>query len=118
MPTESSPRAGSFRTFAITILGITLALVPLALWVAWSPFVFLLVLAVCAASLALIVVLLGGRRVSTEDRDDSVRGRDQHTVSDEFVAEVHRIFPFTHHHRRTGTARFRGAMEKLRRLID
>lgn len=118
LPTQPPPQSGSLRTVAVTVLGVALALVPLALWIAWSTFVFTLVLVVCAASGALLVVLLGGERPLAGDRNDALGGHERQAVSDEFVAEVHRIFPLTHHHRRNGTARFRAAMKNLRRLID
>ena len=38
-------------------------------------------------------------------------------VDDRFYAEMHRVFPLVHHHSRRESARFRGAMQRVRRLL-
>jgi len=100
------------RATAETALGIVLAVVPLALWVAWSPAVLLVVVAAGAVSAALLVALWrlpDGAHAG---------GRASHAVvSDRFVEDMHRLFPLNYHHSRTGKARFRRTMEKLRRSI-
>ena len=92
-------------------------MVPLALWVAWTPSVFLLVLAVGAVS----IVLLGFLASRLPSRDDDSHGRDdaqdKPVLPDGFVEELHAIYPLTYHHARIGRSRFRHTMERLRRLI-
>jgi hypothetical protein len=96
-----------------TVLGVMLALVPMLLWVAWTPFLLAAVLAAGAISAALLVLL----HAAIGD-PDAPAGRDPRAaLPDAFVEEIHRIFPLTYHHSFTGADRFRRAMESLRRLL-
>jgi len=103
---------GWLRAAGELALGIVLALVPLALWVAWSPDMLLFVIAAGGVSAALLIVLWGP---SESGRIEE--GQPRTVVSDQFVEEVHRLFPLTYHHSRRGKLRFRRAMEKLRRMV-
>jgi len=94
-----------------TVLGIVLAAVPVAVWVAWSPLVLLIVLAAGCVCAALLVAL---SRLADAERARS--GEPMAFVSDQFVEEVHRLFPLTYHHSRKEKPRFRRAMDKLRRM--
>lgn len=100
-----------------TVLGITLAAVPVALWVAWTPLVFVGVLIVGAVSAALLILFLDHLHSAAGERADPSDARLGGAVPDEFVEEIHRIFPLTYHHGRIGRARFRRTMDKLRHLI-
>lgn len=96
-----------------TGLGIVLALVPLALWIAWSPVVLLAVLVtggVCAALLIAISALQDDAQAAQLDAARVV-------VPETFVEEVHRLSPLVYHHGLRERRRFRRAMEKLRRLM-
>jgi hypothetical protein len=98
----------------MTLLGLVLALVPLALWVAWSEIVLLMVVVIGAASAILLGILSDYRRLA----DDEPAGRaTRETLPEDFAAEVHRIFPLTYHHSRKPSARFRETMEKLRQMM-
>jgi hypothetical protein len=101
----------------VTVCGIILAGVPLALWIAWTPFGFLMVLTAGALSLVLLGVLLARLPPSVEDSDGRHDDQRRTRLSDEFVEEIHKIFPLTYHHSRIEPARFRRTMDKLRRLI-
>lgn len=100
-----------------TALGIVLALTPLALWIAWTAALvvwIMLVAVVCAMLLSMVESSLPSSR---NERD--VAGADGRVVlPEEFIAEVHRLFPLTYHHSRHETARFRQAMKRLSRLIE
>jgi hypothetical protein len=95
------------------LLGIVLAVTPLALWIAWTP---ALVLAVMAISLvgAVLLVVLNDR--SPEAQRGS--GEAPAPLPEEFIDEVHRLFPLTYHHTLVGNPRFERVMTRLRRLID
>ena len=96
---------------AETLLGLVLAATPVALWVAWEPEILVAVLAAalaCAALLVLLHRLQAGRDTQAWQRPE---------LPDQFFVEMHRIFPLVHHHRRTESARFRGAMRRVRRLL-
>jgi hypothetical protein len=109
--------AGSLRSIAASILGIILSVVPLALWVAWTETVLLVVVAVGAASAVLLVVLMEGEAPAP----DGSQAPRQHDVRpmfpDESVAEIHRVFPLTYHHSLRPRARFVRAMEKVSRRM-
>ena len=98
----------------MTICGILLALFPLALWVAWTPFVFAAIFAAGIASTALLLVLLARE---PEPREHG-RGSERPGVPESFIEELHGIFPLTYHHSRRGRARYRRAMARLRRELD
>jgi len=111
--TRLPAKGSSWRRAASEVaLGIVLAVVPLALWVAWSPAVFLIVVFSGGTCAALLIALWGR---SESEHGDAVESRA--VVSDQFVEEMHRLFPLTYHHSRKGKLRFRRTMEKLRRLV-
>lgn len=107
---------GQIRSIVATVLGILLAAVPLALWVAWSPVLFWGVLAAAGGCAALWLLLAEDRGPGSEDHPLPDETGKRTELSDEFVAEVHRIFPLNFHHSRIAKGRFRRAMEKLRTL--
>ena len=110
MTTDRAEILQGLTDFGVAALGIILAAVPLALWVAWSPGVYLAVLAVGGASAVLIIALVDWGRVETSDPSLARSGEPTAAVSDEFVAEIQRISPLTKTH-------YRGAMERLRQLL-
>lgn len=106
-----------FASIGVTVCGIVLAVVPLALWVAWSPNAFLLILVVCAVSVVLLGILVK-RLPPRNDGTDGQQDDDMKSVlPDGFVEEIHKIYPLTYHHSRIGRARFRRAMDRLRQMI-
>jgi hypothetical protein len=96
--------------YATALLGVILAATPLALWVAWSPAVLFLVLAVAIGSAGLLVLL------NQLDGQAAPAASGRVGLPEEFVAEVHELFPLTYHHSHRPAARFRRAMAKLSRL--
>jgi len=77
MPTQGLTSIG------VTALGIILAAVPLALWIAWTPGLFLVVLAVGWTSAVLIIVLVDGQRAAGDDRHALHGGESSTAVRDE-----------------------------------
>jgi hypothetical protein len=107
----------TLRSAAATILGATLAVVPLALWVAWTETILLAVVAIGAAS-AVLLVVLAERDAAIADGSRSEHHADARpTITDEAVAEIHRVFPLTYHHSLKPRARFLRAMERLARRM-
>jgi hypothetical protein len=110
---EGRALAGRVISTAMTVLGIVLALVPLALWVAWTEIMLMIVLAVAFVAAALLTVLAefeNNRAVEVNG------GRSREAFTEESIAEVHRIFPLVYHHSLNKNARFSGAMERVRHL--
>lgn len=118
MPAKRENWAEPLISIGLTGVGIILAVAPVALWVAWTPFVLLVVLTVIVVSAALFIVLYGCQHPAAEDQRVTPGNSSRAVLPDEFVEEIHRIFPLTYHHSRLETVRFRGAMERLRRLIQ
>jgi hypothetical protein len=109
--------AAHMRDIALTVFGLIVAVTPLALWVAWSESVFILVLAGSIGALALICVLVRGTRQPGDDERQTARpGHTQH-LSDESLAELSELGPFIYHHRRTGGPRFQSSMRTLKRKL-
>ena len=100
-----------------TILGLALAIAPLALWVAPTIRVFVTVLSVTTlafAGLCLLDVIRGERSLITRMRRfPRVRG-----LPDRFIAELLNLLPLTHHNRRPGDPVFQRKMEKLKSFLD
>ena len=105
--------AGALRA-AMVFLGIVLALTPIAFWVAWSEQGWLLVLAIGAAA---FIGLLVCHWLTEDDRPAASGKSDRAGVSDEFLAELSRMGPWTYHNRLTGHARFKKKMARLRKLL-
>jgi hypothetical protein len=99
-------------------LGIVLAVTPVTLWVAWSPSILFAAVAVAVISAMLLVLLNRHRGSAREELDaDAHVGGSRPVLPDGFVEEIHQIFPLTYHHSRSGPARFRRAMDRLRRPL-
>jgi hypothetical protein len=99
-------------TVAETGLGIVLALVPVALLVAWTPWIWVIVVAVGAVAAALLVAV--GYWLPHADEGASGAGPK---LPDEAIAAIHEVFPLTYHHSFRQPARFRRAMDALRRVL-
>jgi hypothetical protein len=109
--------ADRLRSFGMTVLGIVLSLVPPALWVAWSEEILLAVAATGVVSAVLLVLLSEFRNPDVGNGEAIVRANSRAVLTDESVAEVHRLFPLTYHHGRRQSARFRQGMQQVRQLI-
>lgn len=105
------------REVGLVALGLILAAIPLALWVAWSEAMLYGVLAVCALATALFVLLT--RVGSADDETPPVApNRDlRRTLSPEFISELQRLQPLTYHHRRLGDMRLWNKFRRLRALM-
>ena len=104
-----------FVDLARTTLGLFLVAVPLALWVAWSETAFFLVLAVGVAAAVLVCLLA---RVGEPKLEDGRNAGERIELTDQFVAELHRLFPLVHHHRRPGDSVFQRKMDRLKKLLS
>ena len=101
--------------FAMTVLGLVLVVMPLALWIAWSETVFSLVLAAGFVAAALFCVLARFGAAAADFQQE--RTDERKSLPDQFIAEMHRLFPLVYHHRRPGDSAFQRKMERLRKLL-
>lgn len=115
MPGDDNDAGSKGVSTAVTVLGMILLAVPLALWVAWSRAGFTIVLLTGLVSGILIVVLLCRQR--SADVTEANADNDSSAILEDLVKELHAIFPLTYHHSLNGHARFRRAMEKLRQRL-
>ena len=97
---------------ASTLLGVILAVTPVLLWVAWTDTVLFIVVAVAIVSAGLFVSL-----EERLHRPSDGPGVGNARLPDQFVDEIHQIFPLTYHHSMRPRAPFRQTMEKLSRMI-
>jgi hypothetical protein len=104
-------------SMATTVLGIVLCVVPLALWAAWNEAILLVVVSVGAIS-AVTLCLLSDFVTQGEDKPAYHHDAMRKIPIDDIVAEIHQIFPLTYHHSLIEKARFRRAMQKVRKLLQ
>jgi UDP-N-acetylmuramyl pentapeptide phosphotransferase/UDP-N-acetylglucosamine-1-phosphate transferase len=100
-----------------TVLGIVLAVTPVALWIAWTATLVVCIMLVAVVSAALFVLLTELLQQRARNRSGRESASSVVVLPDEFIEEVHRLFPLTYHHSRLETARFRRAMKRLSALI-
>jgi hypothetical protein len=99
-------------------LGMILAATPVALWIAWTATLVVCVMLVAIVSAALFVLLTERLRQRGQNQSGREGAGSGVILPDEFIEEVHRLFPLTYHHSRLETPRFRQAMKRLSRLIE
>jgi len=103
---------------AVAGLGIFLAVTPVALWIAWTAALVVWILLAAIVSAALLA-LLSDFLCEREQNRNGLAGADGRVIlPDEFIEEVHRLFPLTYHHSRLETPRFRQAMKRMSQLIE
>jgi len=103
---------------ALTGLGIVLAVTPVTLWIAWTATQVVGVMLVALASAVLFARLTDLLRRDAPKQGERENDGRNLVLPDEFIEEVHRLFPLTYHHSRHETTRFRQAMKRLSRLIE
>jgi hypothetical protein len=100
-----------------TVLGLVLAAAPLALWVAPTKSVFLIVILVTVSaivSLCLIDICQGEKIPLSR----LLRSKSTHGLTESFVVELHKHFPLTCHHRRLGDPVFRRKIDRLKKYLS
>ena len=106
--------ADGLITLTLVLLGLVLMATPLALWVAWTDTVLLLVLAAGITAGALYCVLV----YLEKPVGDGARSLRTRLLSDEAVADLQDLHPFIHHHQPSGGPKFLSAMRRLRKRLD
>jgi hypothetical protein len=109
--------AERLRSFAMTMLGLVLSFVPLGLWFAWTEAMLLAVVVIAVVSAGLIVLLSELQGPAAEELEALRQRAAREALTDEAMAEMHRLFPLTYHHGRRHAPRFQRAMEKMAQLI-
>ena len=105
---------GSLRICAVTLLGVVMAATPLALWVAWSQTVFILVLAVFAVAFVFFAILFGSDGSRDDDLGHGRRPPDSvEPLSDEFLSKLSNMGPWIYHNRLPGDPEFQRKIDTL-----
>ncbi|MGI9425682.1 MAG: hypothetical protein ACR2PA_21015 [Hyphomicrobiaceae bacterium] len=99
-----------------SLLGIVLAVAPLALWVAPTVPVFLMVL--CTTMSAVLgLYVLDVCRGETALARRLLQHRRPVALSDGFLVELLKLLPLTHHNRRPGDPEFQRKMDRLKQHL-
>ena len=109
--------AGNPTSMGLMVLGLTLMITPLALWVAWTETILLVVLAVGILAGVLYCLLVRYDKSALPVRRDAPDGRRLDDLPDETVEQLQRLHPFIHHHRASGGPKYQRAMAHLKRLL-
>jgi hypothetical protein len=118
MSTARTGLAERLGHIGVTGLGVVLAVTPVALWIAWTATLVVCVMLVAIVSAALFAWLTERLRERTQIQSGSEGAFSGVALPDEFIEDVHRLFPLTYHHSRLETPRFRQAMKRLSQLIE
>ncbi len=106
--------AASLHEAVMTLLGITLALTPLAMWVAPNSTILAIVLTVSVVSgFAVWTLSLLGHSAP-----DNAVGDEPPRLPDKFVAELHKLSPLTYHHSGMGDTTYQRKIDSLRKYLD
>ncbi len=107
--------ADSLITRGLMLLGFTMMLTPLALWVAWTETIFIVVLVTGAAAAALYSFLVRFEKPPAQSEpSDDVRAV---ILPDKIIEELQSLHPFIHHHRPSGGPKFHTAMYHLKKHL-
>ena len=115
---ERTGLAVRFGDLAATGLGIVLAVTPVTLWIAWTAAQVVWIMLLAAACAVLLALLAESSHSRAGNQGSPAGAGNRVILPEEFIEEVHRLFPLTYHHSRHETARFQQAMKRLSRLIE
>ena len=113
---EGQRRIGHARTLTASVLGMIVVATPLAMWVAWTGWMFVgaLFVGVAAAALHCALDQVG---VSTAGEPH----RSPETVSpldDGIVAELSNLQPFVYHNRLSAERRLQSTLDKIKERLS
>lgn len=104
-------------TLGLIFLGLILMLTPLALWVAWTETIFMVVLGSCATAAVLYCLLARLEAPASSNRSEASDPARAQDFSDTVTDELQSLHPFVHHHRPSGGRKFRLAMYRLKKRL-
>ena len=116
MPTDRNKPLEVLRSVVLGIAGLLMVTTPLALWVAWSPVVFVLALGTGVAAGVLFCVLYPDSKVTDEQPCNDSNSSIKH-LDEEFLSELSEMGPFIYHNRLSGDATFRRKMVYLKKKL-
>jgi hypothetical protein len=118
MPADTKKPLEALRNAALTAAGLMLAATPLALWLAWSQAMFVLVLGAGVAFGLLFFVLYADTRATTnQEQHKDPNSKTMENLDDKFLSELSDMGPFIYHNRLSGDSRFRRKMDRLKKHL-
>jgi hypothetical protein len=109
--------ASSLMTAGLLLLGLVLMVTPLALWVAWTDAIFLIVLATGAMDGVLYCVLVRFERSADPAQSETTGDFPVDNLPGTIIEDLQRLHPFIHHHRPNGGPKFRTVMNRLKKHL-
>ena len=109
--------ADSLITLGLMLLGLVLMVTPLALWVAWTETILIVVLATGATAGVLYCVLVRFERPANPAQSEPSDYVRVENLPDKIIEDLQRLHPFIHHHRPSGGSKFHAAMYHLKRHL-
>ena len=116
MPISTHGLLEPLRWIALTALGLILAATPLALWVAWSQPVFVLIL-VTGGLAGVFFYLLYVDHSEPDERGRTDHREKIHRLDERVLSELSDMGPFVYHNRLSGDSRFVAGMRRLKQSI-
>ena len=110
--------ADDFRSWGLISLGVILMMTPLALWVAWTGTMLLIVLATGTLAGVLYCVLAETQEPANLGQGVSPKYGPVESLPYGFVEALHEISPLTYHHRIIGSPIFQRKMVRLKELLN
>ena len=104
-------------TLGLLFLGLILMATPLALWVAWTGTLLLVVLATGVSAGVLYCVLVSFDRPAVPSRRNRADSARLGQLTSRFIEELQGLHPFVHHHRPSGGPKFRETMNRLKKIL-
>jgi hypothetical protein len=105
MSADTKKPLEALRNAALTAAGLMLAATPLALWLAWSQAMFVLVLGAGAAFGLPFFVLYADTRATNQEQRKDPNSRTMENLHDEFLSKLSDMGPFIYHNRLSGDSR-------------
>ena len=107
----------SLITLGLILLGLVLMVIPLALWVAWTGTLLIVVLATAAAAGVLYCVLVRFERPADPAQSEPSDYVRVENLPDEVIDELQTLHPFIYHNGPSGGPKFHAAMHHLKRYL-
>jgi hypothetical protein len=105
----------AFRDAAMLALGIVLAAVPLALWIAWTETMFF---AICGVFIVALVAYIALAHLDGTSGPIRPLHFPSPRITPEFIDEMQRLMPLIYHHSPIGSYRFHQTMARLRAILQ
>lgn len=109
--------ADTLVSFGLVVLGLILMATPLAIWVAWSGTVLVIVLATGTAAGVLYCVLVRFEKpASTKGREAPAKAPPE-GLPEPVMDELQKLHPFVHHNRQSESPEFHAAMRRVKKRL-